>query len=69
MKYPLCICSVIVGELQAFRNYKGFSVISLEFFDAIKHFTKGKIFPIPLSITFLYPKIYPTKALRENMKD
>ena len=27
LHYKICICSVILGELEAFRNYKGFSVI------------------------------------------
>jgi len=26
-RYKKCICSVILGELESFRNYKGFSVI------------------------------------------
>ena len=28
--YKICICSVIQGELEAFRNYKGFSFIFLK---------------------------------------
>ena len=26
-RYKICICSVILGELESFRNYKGFSII------------------------------------------
>ena len=26
-RYEICICSVIQGELEYFRNYKGFSII------------------------------------------
>ena len=25
-RYKICICSVILGELESFRNYKGFSI-------------------------------------------
>ena len=25
--YKICICSVMLGELKSFRNYKGFSII------------------------------------------
>ena len=24
--YKICICSLILGELESFRNYKGFSI-------------------------------------------
>ena len=63
-RYKICICSVILGELESFRNYKGFSIIFPKILDAIKRITKKKFFLIPLSITFLNPKIeaflYPT---------
>ena len=26
-RYRICICSVILGELESFRNYKGLSII------------------------------------------
>ena len=39
-RYKICICSVILGELKSFRNYKGFSIIFLKIFDAIERFTK-----------------------------
>ena len=55
-RYKICICSVILGELEAFRNYKVFSVIFQKILDAIKRFTKVEMFLIPLSIT-LNPKI------------
>ena len=57
VRYKICICSVILGELESFRNYKGFSIIFPKILDAIQRFTKVKIFLIPLSITFLNPKI------------
>ena len=28
-RYKVCICSVILGQLESFRNYKGFCVIKL----------------------------------------
>ena len=31
----ICICSVILGELKSFRNYKGFSIIFPKILDAI----------------------------------
>ena len=46
-RYKICICSVILREFEAFRKFKGYSVI----------FPKSLIFLIPLSITFLNPKL------------
>ena len=34
-RYNICICSVILGELETFRNYKGLSIIFPEILDAI----------------------------------
>ena len=31
--YKICICSVILGELESFRNYKGFSIIFQKFLE------------------------------------
>ena len=28
--YKICICLVIIGELESFRNYKGFSFILMK---------------------------------------
>ena len=56
-RFKICICSVIQEELEFFRNYKGFSIIFLKLFGAIYQITKVRIFLIPLSITFLNPKI------------
>ena len=55
--YKICICSCILGELESFRNCKGYSVIIPKILDAIYRIAKVKIFLIPLSITFLSPKI------------
>ena len=51
------ICSVIPGELKSFRNSKGFGIIFPKMLDAIWRITKVKRILIPLSITFLNPKI------------
>ena len=57
-RYKICICSVILGELVSFRNYKGLSIIFLKILDEIWRITKvvGH-FLIPNAITFLNPKI------------
>ena len=34
-RYKICIRSVIQGELESVRNYKGFSIIFPKIFDAI----------------------------------
>ena len=34
-RYKTFICSVILGELESFRNYKGFSIIFPKILDAI----------------------------------
>ena len=65
-RYNICICSVILGELEAFRHYKGLICVILpKILDAIKRFTKVRIFLIPLSITFLNPKILGLLFLRK----
>ena len=63
--YKICICLVILRELEAFRNYKGFSDIFLKILDAVERFTKGRIFLTPLSITFWNPKILGFLSLRK----
>ena len=64
-RYKICICLVILGELEAFRNYKGFSVIFPKILDAIERFTKVRIFLIPFSTIFLNPKILGFLFLRK----
>ena len=34
----ICICSVILGQLEAFRKYKGFRVILTKILEAIERF-------------------------------
>ena len=56
-RYNICICSVILGELESFQNYTGLSTFSPKILDAIWLNTKVRHFLIPFSITFLNPKI------------
>ena len=51
--------AIIRGELEDFRNYKGFTVIFLKSLDGIERFAKVRIFLIPHvhSIISLNPKI------------
>ena len=64
-RYKICICSVILGELEAFRNYKGFSVIFPKILDVLESFRNVRIFFFPLAITFLNPKILGFLFLRK----
>ena len=64
-RYKICICSVILGELESFRNYKGLSIIFSKILDAILSFTKMRIFLIPLSIAFSNPKVLGFLFLRK----
>ena len=52
----MCICSVILGDFQSFRNYKGFSIIFPKMLDVVC-FSNERIFLTPTPITFLNPKI------------
>ena len=36
--YKISVCSVILGQLEAFRNYKGFRVIPNKILEAIERF-------------------------------
>ena len=64
-RYKISICSVIIGDLEAFRNYKGFSVIFPKILDAIERFTEVRMFLIPLCITFLNAKLLGFLFLRK----
>ena len=61
-RYKIGTRSVILGELEAFRNYKGFNVIFPKPLDTI---SKARIFLIPLFITFLKPKSLGLLFLRK----
>ena len=54
-RYKICICSVILAELESFRKYKGLSIIFPKILDAIWSITRH--FVISLSIAFLSPKV------------
>ena len=56
-RYKICISSVVLGQLESFRNNKDFRIIFPKILDAILSFTKVRIFLIPLLIAFLNPKI------------
>ena len=56
-RYKIYICSVILGELESFRNYEGLSIIFSKISHGTLSFTKVKICLIPLSIAFSNPKI------------
>ena len=64
-RYKICICSVILGGLKSFRNYKDFSVIFPKLLDGIERFTEVRIGLIPLSITSLNPKLLGFLFLRK----
>ena len=65
-RYKICICSAIPGELEYFRNYKGYSIIFPKILGAIQRITKERIFLIPLSVTFLNPKILGFLCSKKN---
>ena len=59
------ICLVVLGQLESFRNYKGFGIILQKILDAILSFTKMRIFTILRSIAFSNPKILGFIFLRK----
>ena len=64
-QYKICICSVILGQLESFRNCKGFGIIFPKILGAILSFTKMIIFLILLSVAFSIPKILGFHFLRK----
>ena len=54
-RYKSGICSVVLGQLESFRNH--LSIIFRKILDAILGFTKVRIFLISLSIAFSNPQI------------
>ena len=56
-RYKICIRSVILGQLRSFQNYKSLSIIFPKILDEIWCITKLRHFLIPLTISFLNPKI------------
>ena len=65
-RYKICIFSVILLELEAFRNYKhGLQCYFQKILDGIERFTKVKMLLIPLSITYVNPRILGYLFLRK----
>ena len=64
-RYKISICSVALGELESFRNYKGLSIIFPKILVEIWRITKVRHFLIPNAIIFLNTKVlgslYSTK--------
>ena len=57
-RYKICICLVILGQLESFRNHKlGYSIIFPKILDAVERFRKERIFLIPFWIALLNVKI------------
>ena len=56
-RYKIFICSVVLGQLESFRNYKGFGIIFPKILGAILSFTKMRRFQILLFVAFSNPKI------------
>ena len=62
----ICICSVVLGQLESFRNYKGLSIIFPKIVDVILSFAKMRIFLIFLSVAFSNPNILGFLFLQKN---
>ena len=59
-RYKIYTCSVILGKLEAFRNYKGFSIIFLEIiynfkFYESENFSHSPLYRIFESENFRFP--------------
>ena len=68
-RYKICICSVVLGELGSFRNYKGFGITFPKVFficNSTERIAKVRIFLIPLSITFSNPKVLGFLFCKKN---
>ena len=56
-RYNICICSVILGQLESFRNYQGLSIIFQEQFRYNFKVYERSAKIIFLYMAFLNPKI------------
>ena len=65
-RYKICICSVILGELESFRNYKGLSIIFPKILDEFWPIAKVKHFLILNVTTVLNPKILGSLFSEKN---
>ena len=50
----ICVCSVILAELESYRNHKSLSIIFPKILDEIWRITKVRHFLIPLSIMHIF---------------
>ena len=62
--YKISVCSVILGQLEAFRNYKGFRVILTKILEAIERFHRSENFSYSsLHLIFEYENVrFPSLA-------
>ena len=72
-RYEICICSVILGELEPFRNYKGLSIIFPKMLDAYLTYYESEIFSDFSSMAFSNPKnfrfyFFHEKSLTREVK-
>ena len=55
-RHKICVCSVILGELESFQNYKGFSIIFPKIIEAIRgnstHYESANFSDSPLHHIF-----------------
>ena len=65
-RHKIIICSIILGELESFRIYKGLSIIFPKILDEIWRITKVRHFLIAKAITFLKPKILDSLFSTKN---
>ena len=59
------VCSVVLGQLESFRNYKGFSIIFRKILTAIYSSTKVTIFLTTLCIVYSIPKFFGFFSLQK----
>ena len=63
-RYNICICSVILGQLESFRNYKGLSIIFQEQFRYNFKVYERSAKIIVLFMAFSNPKILGFRFMR-----
>ena len=65
-RYKICMCSVILGEDESFRNYNGLSIVFPTILDEIWRITKMRHFLILNTTTFFNPKILGSLFATKN---
>ena len=56
-RYKICICSVILGDLEYFRSYKGFGIISRNFLCKLAYYESEKYFYSSLHHIFEFENV------------